>query len=79
VIQAESSTVYECRFTGAVSVNIDRALWSRTWWSVGGDSVTEYSQEAKTRPGAWNTRFDDDYATWLASQPPAAPACTGDC
>ena len=37
----------------------------------GGDTVTEFTPAAKARFGTWDTRFDDDYALWLASQPPA--------
>jgi hypothetical protein len=35
--------------------------------------VTDFSPAAKTQLGAWDTRFDDDYAKWLASLPPPAP------
>ena len=33
-----NGTVYSCAYDGAVTVNIDGAPWSRTWWSMGGDS-----------------------------------------
>lgn len=73
-IEAESTTVYTCDYTGAISVTVDGALFSRTWWNVRGDSVTEFMPAAKALFTAWDTRFDDDYAKWLASQPPAPPA-----
>lgn len=69
----ESSTVYTCDYAGAISVSIDGVLFTRTWWNMGGDSVTEYTPAAKIRLGSWDTRFDDDYATWLATIPPAPP------
>ena len=74
-IQLESSVTYACDYDGAVDVNIDGNLWTRTWWSMAGGSVTEYTPVAKAQLGSWDTRFDDDYASWLASQPPPAPPC----
>jgi hypothetical protein len=73
VIDGESAPIYQCDYSGAISVSINGAPFSRTWWSFGGDSVTEFSPAAKTQLGTWDTRFDDDYATWLASLPPPAP------
>ena len=64
-----------CEFDGAVEVSIEGGLWTRTWWSLSGDSVTEYTPAAKARLGTFDTRFDDDYARWLAMQPPALPSC----
>jgi len=58
---------------GAVSVTIDGAPWTRTWWSFRGDTVTEFMPAAKTGLGTWDTRFDDDYTAWLSLQPPPAP------
>ena len=75
VFDGESGPVYSCDYTGAVAVNIDGVLWARTWWSFAGDSVTEFTPAAKTQLGTWDTKFDDDYATWLASLPPPAPPC----
>lgn len=73
VIDGESAPIYQCDYSGAISVSINGAPFSRTWWSFGGDSVTEFSPAAKTQLGTWETRFDDDYAKWLASLPPPAP------
>ncbi len=70
VVDGVDAKIYSCAFDGAVSVNIDGQPWSRTWWSLRGTSVTEFSAAAKTAMGSWNTRFDDDHAQWLASQPP---------
>jgi hypothetical protein len=64
-----------CRYTGAVTVKVGNAVWTRTWWTFDGDSVTEFSAAAKAQLGKWDTRFDDDYASWLASLPPPAPPC----
>jgi hypothetical protein len=74
VMETESAPVYQCDYTGAISVSINGAPFSRTWWSFGGDSVTEFSPAAKTQLGTWDTRFDDDYAKWLAALPPPPPA-----
>lgn len=73
VIDGESAPIYQCDYSGAISVSINGAPFSRTWWSFGGDSVTEFSPAAKTQLGTWDTRFEDDYAKWLASLPLPAP------
>ena len=70
IIDGESGPIYQCDYSGAISVSINGAPFSRTWWSFGGDSVTEFSPAAKTQLGTWDTRFDDDYAKWLAALPP---------
>jgi hypothetical protein len=59
-----------CTYNGAVVVKVNSAVWSRTWWTFAGDSVTEFTPAAKAQLGTWDTRFDDDYAAWLALQPP---------
>lgn len=67
----ENAMLYSCDFSGAITVQIDGQLWSRTWWSMdGGPTSTEYSAAAKAQLGTWDPRFDDDYAAWLAAQPP---------
>ena len=72
----ESTTTYQCLFAGAVEVDVNGALWTRTWWSESGDSVTEFTPAAKAALGAWDPRFDNDYAAWLGAQAPAAvPTC----
>jgi hypothetical protein len=70
VIEAESAPIYQCDYSGVISVSINGAPFSRTWWSFGGDSVTDFSPAAKTQLGTWDTRFDDDYAKWVAALPP---------
>ena len=74
-VDAESGVLYTCDYTGAISVTIGSSLWARTWWSFGGNTVTEYTPAAKARLGTWQTRFDDDYAAWLKAQPPTPPSC----
>ena len=66
---------YSCDFMGAVTVNIEGAAWARTWWNMGGDSVTEYLPAAKARLGSWDTRFDTDLANWASTVPPAQTPC----
>jgi hypothetical protein len=70
---AESGPIQTCDYTGAVSVSVDGAPFTRTWWTMDGTTVTEFSAAAKARLGSWDTRFDDDYAAWLAALPPSAP------
>ena len=72
----DSGTAYQCQFDGAVSVTIEGALWTRTWWNTAGESIAEYTAAAKASLGVWDTRFDDDYAAWLAPLPVASPSCS---
>lgn len=74
VFDGEIGPIYSCDYSGAVSVNVDGTPWTRTWWTMGG-TVTEYTPAAKAQLGTWDTKFDDDYATWLASLPPPPPPC----
>jgi len=73
VFDGESGPIYSCDYAGAVTVNINGAPFTRTWWSMGGDTVTEYTPAAKAQLGTWDTKFDDDYAAWFAALPPPAP------
>ena len=77
-IQGESTLIYTCNYTGAVSVSVNSAPFARTWWSMAGDTVTEFSAAAKAQMLTWDTRFDDDYSAWAARQPaPATPSPEG--
>lgn len=73
VLGGEGGLIYGCTYTGAISVSINGAPFARTWWTMAGDTVTEFSPTAKAQLGTWDTRFDDDYAAWLASLAPPAP------
>lgn len=75
VFEGESGPIYSCDYSGAVTVNINGAPFTRTWWSIGGETVTEFTPAAKTQLGTWDSKFDHDYAIWLASLPPPAPPC----
>ena len=76
VFEGESGPIYSCDYSGAVTVNINGAPFTRTWWSMGGETVTEFTPAAKTQLGTWDSKFDDDYVVWLASLlPPPAPPC----
>jgi hypothetical protein len=69
-------TRYECRYLGAISVMVNEAIWTRTWWNFSGETVTEYAPAAKAALGSFDTRYDDDYAAWLATPAPPTPVCT---
>ena len=69
VVDGVNGLIQSCDYTGAVSVSINGTPYSRTWWAMGGDTVTEFSPAAKAQLGSWDKRFDDDYASWLATQP----------
>jgi hypothetical protein len=78
LVHSESGPIHICDYTGAVTVTVNSALFTRTWWTMEGDSVTEFSPAAKAQLGTWDRRFDDEYAAWLASlPPPAAPIDSG--
>lgn len=72
--EVESSTNYTCDFQGAVSVSVQGVPFARTWWSMSGNTVTEFSPAAKARFVTWDTRFDDDLAAWQATLPRLAPS-----
>lgn len=73
VFDAESGKVYSCDYAGAITVTINGATFTRTWWRAGGETVTEFSAAAKAQLGNWDTKFDDDYTVWLLTLPPPAP------
>lgn len=77
VVEGPIGPVYSCDYTGAVTINIEGGLWARTWWSLAGGTVTDFTPTAKAKLGTWDSQFDDDYAAWLASLPPPAPPCPG--
>jgi len=66
---------YFCAFDGAITVTIDGALWTQTWWNFSGDSATEFTPAAKAQLGTWDGRFDADYAAWLATQNAPCVSC----
>lgn len=66
-----NSPVHSCDY--AIAITVNGAPFSQTWWSMAGDAVTEFSTAAKTQLGTWDTRFDDDYAAWLAARLPVDP------
>ena len=70
VFDGPSGPVFTCDYSGAVTVSVEGAVWARTWWGFAGDTVTEFTPAAKAQLGTWDTKFDTDYATWLASLPP---------
>lgn len=77
VHESESGPIYTCDYAGAVSVSIDGKPFTRTWWNMSGDTVTDFSPIAKTQLGSWDTQFDDEHAAWEAALPPAPTADAG--
>ncbi len=75
VFDGPTGPVYSCDYSGAVTVSVDGTVWARTWWGFGGDTSTEFTPAAKAQLGTWDTKFDTDYAAWLASLPPPDPPC----
>lgn len=75
VKEGRHGPIYSCDYTGAVAINVDGVPWARTWWSRDGSTVTEFASAAKKGLPTWDNKFDDDYAAWLAAQPPNPPPC----
>ncbi len=73
LLDIDPGPAYQCDYSGVVSVVIDGTLFARTWWSTGGETVTEFTPAAKARLGTWDSQFDNDYAAWLATRPTPAP------
>lgn len=69
VYDGPNGPVYRCDYAGAISVSVDGTPFARTWWSLDGDAVTEFSPAAKLQLGSWDRRFDDEFAAWLAQRP----------
>ena len=69
VRETESGPIYTCDYTGAITVSIDGKPFTRTWWDMGGDTVTDFSPVAKSQIGSWDTKYDDDRAAWQRSRP----------
>lgn len=69
VHETESGPIYTCDYTGAISVTIDGKPFTRTWWDMGGNTVTDFSPAAKSQLGTWDTRYDDEAAEWRRSHP----------
>ena len=76
MVETDMGRTYTCDYTGAISVVVDGAPFSTTWWTLGGDTVTEFSPAAKAQLGIWDTRYDDELGAWAAAQSaaPAAPS-----
>jgi hypothetical protein len=73
LLDVDPGPAYSCDYTGAVSVVIDGALFARTWWNTGGQTVTEFTPAAKAQLGTWDPQFDADYSAWLAAQSAPVP------
>jgi len=73
IVDRPSGPIYRCDYSGLISVTVNGSLFTKTWWSDSGDTVTEFTESAKAILGHWDTRFDDEYAAWIAQQT-ATPA-----
>lgn len=76
IVEGESTSTSLCAFAGAIEVTIGGQLWNRTWWSMTGDSVTEWTPAARASMPQASTddRFERDYEVWRAQQGSSAPA-----
>ena len=64
---------YSCPYVGVIHVAVQGQAWSRTWWSMTGDSVTEWLPAGRAAmvhaTSAMDSQFDRDLAAWLDSAP----------
>jgi len=69
-VEGESATQYSCAYTGAIEVTIAGQLWNRTWWSMTGDSVTEWTAAARAAvpQSPADGQFERDYEAWRLQQ-----------
>ena len=74
IAAGDAQMTYVCDYSGAVTVTLNGAPFSRTWWRSSGDSVTEFFPVAKRQLGTWDLRFETEYAAWLATQQLTSPS-----
>jgi hypothetical protein len=67
-------TMYGCRYVGMIPVRVDGQLWSRTYWSTGGGSVTELSASAPSVFGVRGARGLGDLQAYQVAQAAADAA-----
>lgn len=67
-----------CRWTGVTVTYVDGQVFTRAWWNQAGESVIEYTPDARARLAAGNGQIDPtwdlDLAAWQAAQAAAAAA-----
>lgn len=68
--ELEAGTSTTCSFSGAIEVTIGGNLWSRTWWNMNGDTVTEWTSTARPAfpAGAIDDQFERDFLAWQQRQ-----------
>ena len=66
-VRAGPHAALPLRIHGVISVSIDDKPFTKTWWRLSGDSVTEFSSVAKSQLVTWDTRYDDEEAEWRRS------------
>ena len=78
IVEGESTSTTLCAFAGAIEVTIGGQLWNRTWWSMTGDSVTEWTPAARASmpQASADDRFEREYEVWRAQQGTSTPAPT---
>ncbi|MFG6432081.1 hypothetical protein [Roseateles sp. LYH14W] len=73
MLDGPNGPTYTCDYAGAISLTVQGAPFARTWWSLDGDSVTEYTPAAKLQLGSWDERFDAELTVWLALRRATSP------
>jgi hypothetical protein len=68
---------YTCQYTGVIRVTVNGVLWSSTYWSPTGSSVTNFTAAAQTQNMTQDPRWLADLAAYRAAQARAASATLG--
>jgi uncharacterized membrane protein YgcG len=63
---------WTCSFSGVIHTVVQGQPWSRTWWGMDGDTVTEWLPAARaaftTSGTAMDDRFERDLAAWRVAE-----------
>jgi len=65
---------YGCQYVGMIPVHIDGQLWSKTYWSTDGGSVTAFSAYAQSALGVQGVKWIGDLQAYQAAHAAAAAA-----
>ena len=65
---------YGCRYAGMIPLRIDGQLWSKTYWTTGGGTVTELSAYAQSVWGVQGVKWIGDLQAYQAAHAAAAAA-----
>jgi hypothetical protein len=78
IYSQENSNWIGCAYPGVITVVVDGAPWTDTFWDTAGKTSTYYYAPARAALTTIDPTYDNDLAAYLQSQPPApAPPTEG--